>query len=308
MDKETSGQSELFPEHATKYSNRTGGHQKFQRSKDWLYRKYWTEGLSLTEVSKLLGWHPETVRRKFIELGIPRKCPSLAVSEARKKGFEKRRLNVPYGDKELLQRLYLDEELDSVEIGKRFGVKSSTIMAWLRRFAIPLFPFGYHRRGKKILSDKQREGLSIRAKEIWTRPGYRENQVKLRLGTMAGEKNINFGSKYSSLRSVREKISRANKGRKIGREEMGRRLASWNTRPSRLEHLLDEITSVTVRYVGDGKWWRLLEDGHYHNPDFKVTGQNKVIEVFGAYWHRKTDGRALIELYRKSGLKLFDNS
>jgi len=43
-------------------------------------------------------------------------------------------------------------------------------------------------------------------------------------------------------------------------------------------------------------------NGHYHNPDFKVTGQNKVIEIWGSHWHKNDDGYYLINLYRRAGL------
>lgn len=61
-----------------------------------------------------------------------------------------------------------------------------------------------------------------------------------------------------------------------------------------------------VKYVGNRAWWRYLPNGHNKNPDFKITGQNKVIELFGDYFHRKgtpyDNPQELIDLYKQVGL------
>ena len=72
--------------------------------------------------------------------------------------------------------------------------------------------------------------------------------------------------------------------------------------PNRLETLFNELTPPNVRYVGDGTWWRKLPNGKHKNPDFKVTGENKVIELFGDYWHRNDDPQELIKLYAGIGI------
>lgn len=43
----------------------------------------------------------------------------------------------PYKDKELLRRLYIDEELTQKEISDRFGCSPSTVSKYLREFEIP---------------------------------------------------------------------------------------------------------------------------------------------------------------------------
>jgi len=52
-----------------------------------------------------------------------------------------------------------------------------------------------------------------------------------------------------------------------------------------------------LRFVGAGDWWRKLPDGKHKNPDFKLTGENKVVELYGDYWHRNDDPNDLIEQY-----------
>lgn len=68
-------------------------------------------------------------------------------------------------------------------------------------------------------------------------------------------------------------------------------------RPTRVEQFFDNLTPNSVRYVGNGKWWR-----NHHNPDFKITGQNKVIEIYGDYWHKNEDVNDLIQEYEKVGI------
>ena len=73
------------------------------------------------------------------------------------------------------------------------------------------------------------------------------------------------------------------------------------------ERTFNEMTPGIVRYVGDASWWRKFPNGAHKNPDFKITGQNKVIEIWGNYWHRKgtkyDDPKKLINLYNQVGLQ-----
>ena len=54
-------------------------------------------------------------------------------------------------------------------------------------------------------------------------------------------------------------------------------------RPTSLEQDFINVfadNSVDVRYVGDGNFWINSSEGKHLNPDFKVNGQRKVIEVY----------------------------
>lgn len=73
--------------------------------------------------------------------------------------------------------------------------------------------------------------------------------------------------------------------------------------PTRPEQLFNEMTPDKVRFIGDRQWWRTLPDGKFKNPDFKVTGQDKIIEIFGDYWHRNDKPQELIDLYNQIGLE-----
>ena len=126
-----------------------------------------------------------------------------------------------------------------------------------------------------------------------------------------------FGKHHTQ--ETRVKMSIAKQGHKISdtqKAEHSTRMRNWwkdpefrkkllkckNTRPTKPEMVFDEMTPEIIRYVGDGSWWRTLPNGKHKNPDFKVTGQDKVIEVFGDYWHRNDDPQEIIDLYNEGGL------
>ena len=56
-----------------------------------------------------------------------------------------------------------------------------------------------------------------------------------------------------------------------------------STRPTQLEHKFIErfeYAALDVRYVGNGEFWVNTPSGERLNPDFKVNGQRKLIEVY----------------------------
>lgn len=95
-------------------------------------------------------------------------------------------------------------------------------------------------------------------------------------------------------------------GKKQSDEHILRKLSSLKKRPTKPENLFNKMTPDNVKYVGNGKWFKKLPNGKYKNPDFKVKGQDKVIEIFGNYWHRKgmpyDNPQELIDLYEQIGI------
>jgi len=75
---------------------------------------------------------------------------------------------------------------------------------------------------------------------------------------------------------------------------------SKKLKPNNLEQFFNELTPDIIRYVGNGKFFITTEERTY-NPDFKISGQNKLIELFGDYWHRGENPEKLIKEYKKVG-------
>jgi len=80
-----------------------------------------------------------------------------------------------------------------------------------------------------------------------------------------------------------------------------RKKVDANVVPNKLETYFDLITSEDVYFVGDGTLYVTLKDGSKKNPDFKVHGQRKFIELFGDYWHKNENPELLIQKYKEIG-------
>lgn len=72
-------------------------------------------------------------------------------------------------------------------------------------------------------------------------------------------------------------------------------------RMNNLESFFNEITPEEVVFKGDGKFFVTFKDGRVKNPDFVISHQRKVIELFGDYWHKGENPQELIDQYNKIG-------
>jgi len=99
----------------------------------------------------------------------------------------------------------------------------------------------------------------------------------------------------------KQKQSISSKKRWLDSEYVKKMMKANNRKPTNPEKVFDEITPVIVRYVGN-RGWNRWTGKQYRNPDFKITGQNKVIEIYGDYWHRNDNPEDLIQEYKDIGL------
>lgn len=78
-------------------------------------------------------------------------------------------------------------------------------------------------------------------------------------------------------------------------------LKKRNKRPTKPERVFDEMTPGEVAYVGDFTFWKTFLNGKNKNPDFKIKGQNKVIEIFGGkdFYHTEKEAIELVGLYKQ---------
>jgi len=176
-----------------------------------------------------------------------------------------------YKDRDWLYKKYWKEMLLLPEIANLCKCSNSTVCRWIKR----------HRIKARTNSEAQKISKN--------RPEFKERRRKL-------SKKLWLNLEY------RKKTSKAMKQLWTNPEYVKKILKARKRRPSKPEKMLDKMTPLCICYVGNRAWWRKLNDGKYHNPDFKVTGQNKIIEVFGDYWHRNDDPQKLIDLYAQVGL------
>lgn len=73
-------------------------------------------------------------------------------------------------------------------------------------------------------------------------------------------------------------------------------------KPNRIEQYYDELTPECVNYVGDFKFHIKTKKGNRF-PDFVIEGQNKVIELFGDYYHEGEDPKDIIKEYKEVNWK-----
>ena len=73
------------------------------------------------------------------------------------------------------------------------------------------------------------------------------------------------------------------------------------SRPNKLEITFDKLTPDYVEFVGDGGLWIKLPTGRYKNPDFVVSGERKLIELFGNRYHRRSEEQEIVEKYSSVG-------
>lgn len=98
-------------------------------TRDWLRRRYETEGASIGEIAAELGVSQELVRRQLIRANIPRR-------RGGRRRHEDPRLNNP----NWLRKRYLVEEATAVQIAQETGVHVGTVSSRLREFGITLRP------------------------------------------------------------------------------------------------------------------------------------------------------------------------
>jgi G:T-mismatch repair DNA endonuclease (very short patch repair protein) len=123
-----------------------------------------------------------------------------------------------------------------------------------------------------------KEAQSKRCINQWKKPEYREKQSKIAIELWQDPE-------------YRAKVLKAN-----------------SKSPNKPETILNQLTPPEVRYTGDWSFWvriKLLVNGEYvtksKNPDFKITGQKKVIELYGNYWHKNDNPDDLINAYKEIG-------
>ena len=86
---------------------------------------------------------------------------------------------------------------------------------------------------------------------------------------------------------------------KEGIKKIARNLPEEFKRPTKPEKLFIQMIkkySLLFRYVGDGALWI-----GGMNPDFVHLHENKVVEIFGEYWHRDEDPQERINAFAKYG-------
>lgn len=221
---------------------------------------------------------PETrLKISLAQKGKPRRpltdAEKVSVREGMRRYFSVTLVPKPYHNREWLYQKYVIERLSPYKIAKLCDDYGARIWYWIDKF-----------------------GLATRGRSEAVKEHYQQNPDAV----MSGAKNPLYGIKRTPEDKERlRKISLANWKDPAYVKKV---LDGFCFRPSRPEKVFQKFAIENVYYTGDGTWWKKLANGKYKNPDFKVKGQDKVIEIYGKYWHRNDDPQDLIGAYRGVGL------
>lgn len=254
----------------------------------WIYQKYITEFMPMAQISKIMGMRFGAVRDRLIKFKIPIRNRKEA------QGAQAKRSKVLYHNKNWLSGQYLDQRRSISDIAKQFSVSTTTIFYWLKKRNVRIKTKTESRIGH-VASETARENMS-KAQVGRHHP----ESVKRKIGdAQRGEKNHLWGKKLTEDHIAKLRQATLDNWQDSNFvEKTLRRLGARPTTPER------ELASLApeLRYTGNGSWWRMLPNGKHKNPDFKVPHQNKVVEVYGDYWHRNDDPQELINLYKQVGI------
>jgi len=292
------------------------------QNRDWLYQKYWGEELSCKKIGETCGVVGNTILYWMKKCGV--KSRKVTESHSVK--------DKPYKHKSWLYHEYWVEGLTLAKIAEISGVSQALIRRYMKKFDIKRRTLveackggnqTSFKKGSKIGKSTQfckghvptykgkkmpehiRKNIEIANRKFIEQNPTRRREICRKAGKKSYEAKLKRGEPYHS-EEARKNIGLKNKVhmKKLWQNPETVKLffKATKKRPTNPEKIFDEMTPDVIRYTGNRAWWRKLDDGKHHNPDFKITGQNKVVEIFGDYWHRNDDPQELIDLYAQAGL------
>lgn len=260
--------------------------------KEWLYQKYWVEGLPTTKIGELLGCRNGVVLKALRRLDIPVRT----MSEAKKKYSE-------LDNHDFLYQKYHEEDLSIIEIAALIGCCGDAVWRALKKFEITIRSPSDAHKGKHAYWLGKHHSRKTCDKISKSRVGKPLSEsCKRKLSELnKGTGNPNYGKPMSE--SQKEKISKARRGKYSGknhpwygkhhsertkqklREARKKQiLPRHHTTPERIFEDICKKYNLHFKYVGDGSLW-IGKEKHL-NPDFiQADGQKIVVEIFGDYWH-----------------------
>jgi len=249
-------------------------HNKYDIKKEFLLEEYVKNDKTIDKVAKEYGCAPSVICANLKAFGIKAKPKN-----------SKKFLNLI--KKEELEKRYLDAE-SYEDLARYFGVSISTITKYLNYYNIPLrgeFGIFNHRFGKKDPISKER------LKNQWKDPIFRVKALIAPRTVEAQAKNTlakqAFWLSESSLK-LREK--RAVDGR-VYYENHKEHFVEAGKKG---QASCPRISSVEIRFC---KLLKQLGIDFVHQYKYKLgiadicVEPNKIIEVYGDYWHNYPNGR-----------------
>ena len=234
---------------------------------------YVTNKLTLLQIASKFDVHVTTIWKWLKKYKIPRRSLSEAL-KGRKPPFKHRILA-----KNVLNRLYWEDNLTSRQIAEFFHISQNTILQQMKFHNIKI-----KKRSEQITPETRKKmSASAEGRSPW-------NKGKIYLKMRQHYQDPVFKEKMRKAISVpksmemRQKLSKTLKKLWKDPDFAKKKFASLQISPNkpelRLIHLITK-NNLPLKYTGDGKYFI---SGLC--PDFVGTkNPKKVVEVFGTYWH-----------------------
>lgn len=160
-----------------------------------------------------------------------------------------------------------------------------------------IFNSGEYKDKLKASWNKERKMItSKRMKKQWENPNSIFNSPEFRKNLKDAKNSLEAITKTSEI------SKRMWQNPKFIKKWMVGQAKGQHISPNNLEQYFDKLTPKCIKFVGNRKYWIITNIG-IHNPDFKIIGQRKIIELFGDYWHKKKIPEELIKEYAEVGWK-----
>lgn len=281
--------------------------KKLYKNKAWLEEQYITLGKEASQIANEQGCNYGVIFNWLHKFDIPLR--------------RKVRL-----DKDWLIDQYLIKLKSCIEIGNEFGYNPERVRRSLISYNIKIRSLSEAHSGRvgwsKGLTKETDERVWNLSQGLLNSKKYPELRTRM-LGknnpmygnhSMSGENNPMFGKGYLISGERNGMYGRKGElsptfGRKLTKEQ----IKVWqkgchdqykgNTRLTKPEKIMYKyiVLFSNWEYSGDRSFWIEFRNGKKKNPDFKNMKEQKVIEVFGDYWHNENEVQPLLEAYREVG-------
>jgi len=265
--------------------------KKEGNNKDWLYQKYIIEKMCARQIAKLCNCSRTTIAVWLTKYNIPRRsAKDYSYSEERKIRMSGK--NHPMFGKHHTKETR--EKISKSNTGKIISEETREKISKSNK-GENCYWFGKHHTEEtnmKISKSRKELGLKGEKSSFYGKHHTEKNKRIFR------ERQIKYFQNPENRKIYKERTKENWQNPDYVEKVMSGLEKTYNRRPTNPEKVFDELTPDIVRYVGNGAWWR-----NHHNPDFKIKGQNKVIEIYGDYWHRNDNPKDRIREYKEMGLE-----
>lgn len=265
---------------------------KRYQDKEWLEKKYWNKELSAEKVGKLCGISGRTILRWLKKLNIDIRSRSEALKGKMPKFIPDN--NGRIRSKQCKEKM-------SMVLKKRWANPIQR-QKYIDTHNTPEYKLKMKKIKEKCWEDPKKRQKNIKALNT------SETKLRKSIASKISWKNTEYRNKVikatkkgKSTPEVKLKMSEISKKHWLDPKYVAKILKANNRRPTGIENKIISLGIKGLRYTGNGIFWRLTKKKH-RNPDFKVTGQNKIIEIFGNYWHKGEDIKAIIKEYKDINL------